>query len=277
MKTRVTINERIKDLRKNRNLTIEKLAEEIGMSSSTYGNYELDDYPVPHPVIILLAEYYSVSTDYLLGLTDSLSTDNTIVSELHLSDAAIDMIKAPQINSRLLSEIIESDAFRQLLTDAEIYVDGYVDQSIGQYNAIMDMLRKRISDKNCSEKDTAIQALEHIRVAQQDYFGRLFAKELITILDELKDRHSKDRETSDGTYSPEQLEQIFQTMNDNRSNPVKGLATVIRNALQLRNTEKNMQISEKLFETEMPDEEAIEAVLSPSPIIEPDARKRRKR
>lgn len=277
MKARVTINERIKDLRKNRSLTIENLAEEIGMSSSTYGNYELDDYPVPHPVIIQLAEYYSVSTDYLLGLTDSPSADNTVISELHLSDAALDRIKDPQTNSRLLSEIIESDTFRQLMTDAEIYVDGYVDQSIGQYNALMDMARKRFSEQYGSENNPAIRSLEHVRVAQQNYFGQLFAKELITILNELKDRHSNDRETSDGTYSPEQLERIFQTMSENRANPVKGLAAVIRSALQLRNTEKNQQFSEKLIETEMPEEEAIEAVLSQSPIIEPAARKRRKR
>ena len=74
MNAKLTIQERLKDLRVNdRHLTLEQLAEATGLSRSALGNYESNDFKDISPFsIATLAQFYGVSTDYLLGLTDEI-------------------------------------------------------------------------------------------------------------------------------------------------------------------------------------------------------------
>ena len=90
MYVKLTIPERLKDLRVERGLTLEQLARETGISRSALGQYEADDYKDISPLsIVKLAEYYGVSTDYLMGVTETKNHPNTALDELHLSDEAI--------------------------------------------------------------------------------------------------------------------------------------------------------------------------------------------
>ena len=66
MYVKLTIPEKLKDLRVERRLTLEQLAEETGLSKSALGAYEADDFKDISPfAITTLAKYYGVSTDYL--------------------------------------------------------------------------------------------------------------------------------------------------------------------------------------------------------------------
>ena len=68
MYVKLSIPERLKDLRVERHLTLEELAEATGLSKSALGSYEADDYKDISPFsIVTLSEFYGVSTDYLLG------------------------------------------------------------------------------------------------------------------------------------------------------------------------------------------------------------------
>lgn len=44
MHTKLSIPERLKDLRVDKHLTLEQLAEQTGLSKSALGKYENDDY-----------------------------------------------------------------------------------------------------------------------------------------------------------------------------------------------------------------------------------------
>ena len=72
MYTKLSIPERLKDLRVvDKHLTLEQLAEQTGLSRSALGKYESDDYKDISPfAIATLAEFYGVSTDYLMGLSE---------------------------------------------------------------------------------------------------------------------------------------------------------------------------------------------------------------
>ena len=72
MYAKLTIPERLKDLRVvDKHLTLEQLAEQTGLSKSALGKYEADDFKDISPFsMVELAKFYSVSTDYLLGLTE---------------------------------------------------------------------------------------------------------------------------------------------------------------------------------------------------------------
>ena len=53
MNPKLTIQEKLKDLRVERRLTLEQLAEETGISKSALGKYEADDYKDISPFSIV--------------------------------------------------------------------------------------------------------------------------------------------------------------------------------------------------------------------------------
>ena len=63
-------NERLKELRTLKNLSQEQLAKETGISSTAICYYETGQRVPNANVIIVLAKYFNVSSDYLLGLND---------------------------------------------------------------------------------------------------------------------------------------------------------------------------------------------------------------
>lgn len=63
----MTVSERIRDLREEKNNTQADIARVIGTTQQIYSNYELGKCELPVRHLLRLAEYYDVSTDYLLG------------------------------------------------------------------------------------------------------------------------------------------------------------------------------------------------------------------
>ena len=61
---------RIRDLREDRDIKQKTVAEYLGMDPTVYRRYEKGVRSVPVDVALKLADYYKVSTDYLLGRTD---------------------------------------------------------------------------------------------------------------------------------------------------------------------------------------------------------------
>ena len=61
---------RIRDIREDNDLTQQQIAEILGTSQTMYARYERGANELPIRHLIRLAEYYQLSTDYLLGLTD---------------------------------------------------------------------------------------------------------------------------------------------------------------------------------------------------------------
>ena len=61
---------RIRDLREDRDLNQTEVAKMLGMSQTGYSKYETGENDIPTSILIKLADFYSVSIDYLLGVTD---------------------------------------------------------------------------------------------------------------------------------------------------------------------------------------------------------------
>ena len=58
-------------MREDRDLKQRQLAEFLNCSQQVYSNYELGQRDIPTDVLIRLSEFYGVSVDYLLGLTNN--------------------------------------------------------------------------------------------------------------------------------------------------------------------------------------------------------------
>lgn len=61
---------RIRDLREDSDLTQKQVADYLHVRQNTYSQYETGHRQMPIDVLILLARFYQVSTDYILELTD---------------------------------------------------------------------------------------------------------------------------------------------------------------------------------------------------------------
>ena len=65
------MDNRIKDLREDSDLTQQKIAEAIGITQRKYSYIETGTQPLTDELLVRLANYYQVSIDYLLRQTDN--------------------------------------------------------------------------------------------------------------------------------------------------------------------------------------------------------------
>ena len=70
-------SERLKTLRKERGLKQREMAEICGLKMRGYQQYEYDETYPTVPGLVFLADYFDVSTDYLLGRTDCREMNKT--------------------------------------------------------------------------------------------------------------------------------------------------------------------------------------------------------
>lgn len=64
------MNFRLKELRKERNISQLKLALDLNMNQNAISRYENLEREADYETLIKLADYFNVSLDYLLGRTE---------------------------------------------------------------------------------------------------------------------------------------------------------------------------------------------------------------
>ena len=199
MQPKLTIQERLKDLRVERGLTLEQLSAETSISKSALGKYEADDFKDISPFsMVALAKFYGVSTDYLLGLTEQKNHPNTELDALHLGDDAIEVLRTGKFNHRLLSELICHKDFQRFMLDAEIYVDRIADMRINDMNAVLEAVRQMALMKNGGDaNDLYLRTLEVAQIREDEYFGSLIVDDLKVILRDIREQHRPDTMTAD--------------------------------------------------------------------------------
>ena len=199
MQPKLTIQERLKDLRVECGLTLEQLSAETGISKSALGKYEADDFKDISPFsMVELAKFYGVSTDYLLGLTEQKNHPNTELDALHLGDDAIEVLRTGKFNHRLLSELICHKDFQRFMLDAEIYVDRIADMRINDMNAVLEAVRQMALMKTGGDaNDLYLRTLEVAQIREDEYFGSLIVDDLKVILRDIREQHRPDTMTAD--------------------------------------------------------------------------------
>lgn len=188
MNAKLTIQERLKDLRVERKLTLEQLAEQTGLSRAALGNYEANDTKdISHYAIIKLANFYGVTADYLLGLSEIKNHPDVELNALHLSDEVLELLRDGQINTSLLCELVMHKEFVKLLADIEIYVNGMAIAQIQNLNAWVDVARAEIIEKyQPGEHDSMTAMLKAMHIQEGEYFSRRIHDDIDSIITDLK-------------------------------------------------------------------------------------------
>ena len=148
MYIKLTLQEKLKDERTSRHMTLAELEKATGIAKATLGKYESDNCTDISPFnLAKLAEYYGLSMDYLMGLTENKNHPNTSLYELHLDDSTVDLLKSGAMNNRLLCELVCHPGFLRLMTDIEICIDRIADMRVQDMNLLLEKARQSVMEQ----------------------------------------------------------------------------------------------------------------------------------
>ena len=200
MHTKLTIPERLKDLRvSGKRMSLQELSDATDIPSSTLGNYEKDEnIDMSLGNLITLANFYNVSTDYLLCRTELQKHKNQSVSDLHLNDDAIQILTDKKYNPRLLSELLTHENFKKIMTDLEIYIDGFNDKGIQIANAFLDVMRCKLTELGADSTDAFASVFDNSHIEAEQYYMNILSSDLKPIVSDLRNAHTKDSNTASG-------------------------------------------------------------------------------
>jgi len=76
---------RFKQLRTELGITLKSLAKEVGVSDGTLSRYENNKLKPNQDILESIADFYNVTTDYLIGRSDNryLDNENTITFKIN--------------------------------------------------------------------------------------------------------------------------------------------------------------------------------------------------
>ena len=106
--------ERLKLLRKNKKMTQVQMAKFLGITERHYRLYEADGVDVPMSKVIKLSNFFNITLDYLLGLSDD---DTPRGYNLEEQDDPV------RINARHIGKIPEiRKQLKEMFTEEELFM-----------------------------------------------------------------------------------------------------------------------------------------------------------
>ena len=186
----LSIQERLKDLRVERGLTLEQLAEQTHLSKSALGSYEAEDFKdISHYALIKLAKFY----DYLLGRSQTKNHPNADLADLRLSDDMIELLKSGRVDNSLLCELAAHPDFPRLMADLEIYVNGVAVKQVQTANAIVDTMSATIMKQyNPGLTDPQLKQLVAAHIDDDSFCRYVIQQDINKIAFDLREAHKND-------------------------------------------------------------------------------------
>lgn len=113
------IGNRIKILRLEKGSTQKQLSEYLGLTPKMISFYEKEERFPPHDIILKLADYFDVTTDYLLGRSDKKKYSAYTTQQLKLNEKNIEEKKLIDFYKEL-NDIGKKEAIKRVNELTEI-------------------------------------------------------------------------------------------------------------------------------------------------------------
>ena len=127
----------------------------------------------------------------------------------------LDLLKSGKINNRLLCEIATHENFIRLLTDIEIYVDRIASMQIDNLNAVVELARTKVLEKNNLDKNELyLRTLEVSHIAEDDYFSHLVHQDIDCIIKDIREQHKNDSATAPDSSYVDDFKKVFDEVNN---------------------------------------------------------------
>ena len=187
----------LKSLITEKKITLEELAKYLGLTRQAISNYTLGKTTPNFDILIKIAQYFNVSTDFLLTGLDS--CDKKKHNELKLSGNAIRLLKncEPRIFC-LIDKLLSDTKFYSTFTDV-------FDVMKTNNNSVIYLITHLHANNGilASEKETIYEgllsfAIEHTNHIMSKYFFDFFAEntsyhEAVKLVNDLKNDTSKNQ------------------------------------------------------------------------------------
>lgn len=132
------------------------LADAIGLNVSTVSRIESDEtFNISANTLMDLAEFFRVSTDYLLGLTDIPDKKQMDINQLPLSEKSIFALLEGRANAYVLNRLLEHDGFCRLTQNIFSQMTKEYHMTVEMIQGITDATQDEISRfESEKEKET---------------------------------------------------------------------------------------------------------------------------
>lgn len=115
----MTIHEKLRKLREERDIKQKEVAKYIGVSERVYGYYEKDRFPKDEAVLKKLSDFYNVSVEWLVGASETPNTEKergiltkelySVIKELNIEEInALKFIKKSGYSIVELRKLVEN-------------------------------------------------------------------------------------------------------------------------------------------------------------------------
>lgn len=270
MKYKLTMQEKLKDLRIERGLNLEQLAEATKISKSALSAYEADENrEIGSCNLYTLAEFYDVTADYLLGLSETRKPSPLSTASLRISDDAVKALQDSRYNPLLLSEILTDGGFLRLMLDAEIYVNGKVTTQFHTYNNIIKRARKKIEKKyHPAAYDLYMETLDRIAIDEDAFFEHTLSEDIVRIMRKIRKTHLGDIESMADTEIVDKIDATVDEVAGFKGTPTQKFKLIFQKWFGKKDIELSGSADEQI-------EAALQSdLLKPA---EPDRKKKHKK
>ena len=132
-----TIGERIKDLLSEKKMSHAKLAKAIHISEATMSRYINGTSEIPCDVLLGIARFFNVTTDFLLGATNIPYKTNFDIDKLGLTEAAAKKLLSGALNMDVLNKLLINEDFAILTEQIAQYADETNRGSLAVMNKVL--------------------------------------------------------------------------------------------------------------------------------------------
>ena len=134
------LQDRLRELRDARGIkSQDKLADLVGVTRSTYGRVENGQTKtISSDMLIKLAKFYNVPTDYILGLSDTPENTGYDIKELGLSVEAAKNLYTKKVDPNVASLLLANDKFAGVTKLIATYFSGTMASMMVLQNNVLD-------------------------------------------------------------------------------------------------------------------------------------------
>lgn len=189
----MSFGDRLRSLRKEKNLTLRELANELGISYSALGKYERNEHQPDFDTLEKIANYFDVRVDWLIGRTDIKTFDELVfINDItHIGE------KFYEIDPKIRAAIVD------IIDSVYLVINNHIDDSSPDYLEKLHELYRTIfnfeigliHDENSYEKITDSGSIsivpENLEPAKLLKFTTYYKNKINSIIDELMEMRLK--------------------------------------------------------------------------------------
>ncbi len=194
-----TLGERVRDLRRERNLSQQELGNVFSVDKGTISKIE-NGKTINSDFALSLADYFGVSMDYLFGLSDDRSSVNYDLKKLGISSAAAGKLCSGEVDADIVNMLIEHPDFGNFSISLALYFTDAVTAGTCVQNTIFDEVSRIVGYMRSAHSEEAAHDINTVKYAHTDFdltaIQNMFSNMILDIKGDIGHQHKKEEKNT---------------------------------------------------------------------------------